>query len=339
MNQPPYNQYSVEALAEDTHFREWVRNPKMEGAAFWEAASKKNDAFSKKIQQAKLLVQKIDQHYQKQSPDRAHPDPHFTQLLSNVVRFGQAEQKAKLSRRRFTRRWAVAASIALLLGLGTWWATQKEVTEEQWIVHQTDFGEWKKVELPDGSLVHLNAHTELKTKTNWTEGQDRQVWLEGEAFFEVEKKPTTKAKFTVVTEALEVEVLGTKFNVNAQATNTKVFLEEGKIQLKTINQSLELQPNDFIDYTLGQTQLAVTEEKVSTTWKEGTLILEEKTVAEILQKLETIYGYSFEVEQKSLLKEQKTIAVPLDRLEVMLPIIERTLGVKSVKVGEKILLK
>lgn len=329
MNHQKYKAYSVEELADDADFRAWALNPTTEREAFWQAAGK-DEQLAKKITAALPLVVNIHRHYSELSPDRTTPDPNFAQLLTNIVRLDQAEQKAKLPQRKISRRWAVAASLAFLLGLGTWWATQSPTqVAENWLVHQTDFGEWKKVTLPDGSLVHLNAKTELKLSANWEEGQDRKVWLEGEAFFEVAKKPSTKAKFAVVTNALEVEVLGTMFNVNAKGENTKVFLEEGKIQLKTPNQSLALKPNDFIDYTLGQKELAITNQPIATSWKDGTLLLTKKTVGEILKRLEEIYGYTFKVEQTSLLSDKKTLAVPLDKLEVMLPILERTLGVDS----------
>lgn len=339
MNHQKYKDYTVEELADDADFRAWALKPTAENKAYWQAATK-DQQLAKKISEALSLVLNIHRHYKGLSPDRATPDPNFAQLLTNIVRLDQAEQKAKLSQRKISRRWAVAASLAFLLGLGTWWANQSTtVSPENWAVHQTDFGEWKKVTLPDGSLVHLNAKTELKLNANLEEGQDRKVWLKGEAFFEVEKKPATNAKFTVVTDALEVEVLGTMFNVAAKGTNTKVFLEEGKVQLKTANQTVALKPNDFIDYTVGQQKLSIVNKTESTSWKDGTLLLSEKTVAEILQRLEEIYGHPFKVERSSLLSEKKTLAVPLDKLEVMLPILERTLGVESELVDGQIILR
>jgi len=229
-----------------------------------------------------------------------------------------------------------------LLSVGLWFLSPDgAVVSNDWVVHNTEFGEWKELTLPDGSVVHLNAHSELRLKDSWGAEEDRQVWLKGEAFFEVAKKPVTKAKFRVITEALQVEVLGTRFNVKSIANNTKVFLEEGKIQLKAASQSLALQPSDFIDYTIGQQLIANTQktsEAADISWKDGTLILTQVTVAEILNRLEEIYGYSFEVKHPEILTERKTLAVPMDNIEVILPILERTLAVEIEKKGNHLML-
>ncbi len=109
--------------------------------------------------------------------------------------------------------------------------------------------------------------------------------------------------------------------------------------MTTKTQQLALKPNDFIDYTKGQAALKVSPQiikKEKTSWKDGTLILSEQTVATILQRLEEIYGCSFEVQRKSLLAERKTLAIPMKNLEVILPILERTLGVEIEKKDNQI---
>ena len=61
-------------------------------------------------------------------------------------------------------------------------------------------------------------------------------------------------------------------------------------------------------------------------------------MAEILERLEEIYGYSFEVEQTEILTQRKTLAVPMDNLAVILPILERILEVTIVQKGTHIVL-
>ena len=88
------------------------------------------------------------------------------------------------------------------------------------------------IKLPDGSLVQLNANSTLSFDTQWDASADRCVWLNGEAFFEVEKKPETKQKFKVITADLTVEVLGTEFNINSHHQQTRVFLQEGEDKIE-----------------------------------------------------------------------------------------------------------
>lgn len=336
-----YQEFTFEALIDNQEFRQWIRQPTEEKKQLWEAYLKANPTEQKKLEKAQKIILQLDQYYEKELPDSIAPDPNFAKLLTNIVRLDKAEQQRTLTKPKVQRRWMIAATIAALLSIGLWFLAANDTeSRDNWVVHTTEFGEWKKLQLPDGSTVHLNAHSELTVNKDWAIGADRQVWLKGEAFFEVEKKPATQAKFKVVTDALEVEVLGTQFNVKSKGENSQVFLEEGKIQLITATQQLALKPNDFIDYTKGQPALKVSSQpqKESTSWKDGTLILSEQTVAVILQRLEEIYGCSFEVQRKSLLEERKTLAVPMTKLEVVLPILERTLGVEMEKKGDRVYL-
>ncbi len=342
MSLKKYQQFTFETLIDDPDFRQWVSQPTEEKNQLWEAYLKANPTEREKLEKAQKIILELNQYYEKELPDSIAPDPNFAKLLTNIVRLDKAEQQRTLTKLKVQRRWMIAATIAALLSVGLWFLAANDTeTGDNWVVHTTDFGEWKKLQLPDGSTVHLNANSELKLNEDWAVGADRQVWLKGEAFFEVEKKRATNAKFKVMTNALEVEVLGTQFNVKSKGENTQVFLEEGEIQLTTTTQQLALKPNDFIDYTKGQTALKVspqTLKKEKTSWKDGTLILSEQRVATILQRLEEIYGCSFEVQRKSLLEERKTLAIPMKNLEVILPILERTLGVEIEKKDNQIYL-
>ena len=342
MNDKKYNNYSIADFADDPNFKNWVRQPNAQHQAYWRTVLLHNPSLENKIEAARKLIEELDQQFEKELPDGVSPDPKFAKLLTNIVRQEELVKERVLIKPKVQRRWAIAATIALLLSVGLWFLSAEQVVpDNDWVIHKTEFGEWKDLTLPDGSIVHLNANSELRLKDNWKEKQDRQVWLTGEAFFEVAKKPATKAKFSVITEALQVEVLGTRFNVKSLADNTKVFLEEGKIQLKSPTDSLSLQPNDFIDFTVGQrlTNTPKTSKETDFSWKDGTLILTQLTVTEILERLEEIYGYSFDVAEPKILKERKTLAVPMDKLEVIIPILERTLAVKIEEKDKRLILK
>ena len=127
---------------------------------------------------------------------------------------------------------AIAASVVLVVASGVWYLATHNV-EGSSNLYKTGFAKTKKITLPDGSKVTLNANSELKLSSNWGDKGDRQVWLEGEAYFEVEKKLATHQKFIVHTKDIDVEVLGTKFNVNTRHEKAIVSLEEGKIKLSS----------------------------------------------------------------------------------------------------------
>ena len=131
-----------------------------------------------------------------------------------------------------------AASVAALLALTAWlvWPGQGKKTIPVAVsgikdsVVVTLNGERKKVLLPDSTTVHLNSGSRLSYNNDFGKG-NRQVWLNGEAFFEVTKDAAHP--FLVNTDRITVKVLGTVFNVKAY--NTKEDIEttvvEGKVEV------------------------------------------------------------------------------------------------------------
>ncbi len=95
------------------------------------------------------------------------------------------------------------------------------------IVNNTN--EIKKILLPDNSKVTLNKGAKIEYGNSSIKGFNRQISLNGEAFFEVTKKDNQK--FIVQTEAYDITVLGTKFNVRTYSGDNSVVLKEGKVQL------------------------------------------------------------------------------------------------------------
>ena len=194
----------------------------------------------------------------------------------------------------------------------------------------TNYGEWRSIELPDGSKVKLNANSKIKFFKHWESGIDRSVWLNGEAFFEV-TKDSKGAKFTVHTDDLAVEVLGTSFNVHSRSEQTEVFLEEGKVRLDMGTEKRTMESGDFISYSSKQKKITAftqTSTELHASWKDGSLILNDKSLAEIMKKMEEIFGYKIVLQNEELLKERRTVAIPMEAIEVAIPILESTFGLE-----------
>lgn len=252
------------------------------------------------------------------------------EMLANIKRQVRPAKVRRLRKRSEAGAWIAAASVTLIFCVAAaLWLFRTDNT----IHYATGNREWQALELPDGSWVKLNANSEISYARSWTEGSDRKVWLKGEAFFKVEKKPATKAKFMVVTNDLEVEVLGTSFNVISRGTQTDVFLEEGEIKLNLGDREERLQPGDFIAYSAQEK--AVLERRSETppaepdnSWKQGVLIIKDKSVAEILQQIEQLYGIETKVLDPKLLEQIKTVSVPMGELELTIPLLEGTFVTK-----------
>jgi hypothetical protein len=124
--------------------------------------------------------------------------------------------------------------------------------KDQTMQYTTAGGEQQKITLPDGSEVYLNENSSLAFAKNWKAGVERKVRLEGEAYFKVEEKlyEGSKTKFTVATNDVKVEVVGTEFTVKELVQETQVFLQSGKIMLDIpdLNETIAMRPNEMVQY-------------------------------------------------------------------------------------------
>lgn len=246
-------------------------------------------------------------------------------------------------RSRFMPIASAAAVLVLIVGLSTrfWINTDGPTT------FTTAYGEPPQpIELPDGSKVKLNANSTLQFEDKWNNTEDRQVWLEGEAYFEVTKKSTTGQKFQVITPDLTVEVLGTAFNVNSHHDQTKVYLEEGKVLLKLKHlegQQELMEPGDLFSYAAESKKIITNEKKASqnlyTSWKNGVLVFESTALSEVLLKIEEIYGVEIQVAEEANYKREINTGLPMDKLDIVLPMLEDALRLKIEKEEDQLIIR
>lgn len=109
----------------------------------------------------------------------------------------------------------------------------KEEDEFENTVLKTNLGQTMKVRLPDASIVWLNAGSSLVYKNDIGKRRSREVFLEGEAYFDIAQN--SKKPFIVQTSAQVVEVKGTKFNIYAynDQSLTKTTVTEGVVEVKS----------------------------------------------------------------------------------------------------------
>jgi ferric-dicitrate binding protein FerR (iron transport regulator) len=194
--------------------------------------------------------------------------------------------------------------------------------------------------------VTLNANSSLSFKEEWNLKSAREVWLKGEAFFEVEKMfshvpsqtpGTVPVKFIVHTSPLEVEVLGTQFNVNNRREETKVVLKSGKVKLNVkAGEKIEeifMKPGEMVAYNEVSKALtkSVVDPDIHASWKDHHLIFEEASLGEISHMLEDVYGVIVAFEDPQLAHEQFTGLVPSDDLNVLLEAFTKLYGLQVTK--------
>lgn len=186
------------------------------------------------------------------------------------------------------------------------------------------YGKKFEVQLSDGTIVYLNAGTSLRYPVQFVKNQSRQVYLTGEAFFEVAKDKVHP--FTVNAQEVNVEVLGTKFNVNSyrEDASTDVVLVEGKVSLykdkKTTENQVYLTPGLKGSNVKGQQK--ITTETVNTdyytAWIKGSLVFKNASFNDIIKKLERHYNVTFINKNKMLGKEIFNARFDNEPIEVVL---------------------
>lgn len=148
-------------------------------------------------------------------------------------------------------------------------------------------GEYKLI-LEDGSRVYLNSNTKLRFPLVFA-GERRVVHLEGEAYFEVASD--SLKPFIVTTQGMEVQVLGTKFNIKAYTDDRAIFttLVSGAVQIKDGESahSVLLRPDEQCIYTAddGRMQIQTVDPQISLGWVHGRFVFENETLEEILKQL------------------------------------------------------
>ena len=303
-----YTNYKAEEFCEDADFIQWVLNPTDESNGFWAAFLTANPNQKQEVQLATEYIKTL--RFQE-------IDPSKEDMATLKQRIWQDIETHPLSIRRWWTRpayWAAAASILLVVTVGLfWWFQQRSLGEN---LYETAYGKTQKIELLDGSVVTLNAHSTLKVAADLAHQQVREVWLEGEAYFKIAK--LNGAKFIVHTAEAEVEVLGTEFNVNTRRKETKVILHEGKVKLSAANKaSVIMKAGDMaiVADKKEPIELKIVEPKKYDYWRDSVIVLNDKTVSEIAQMLEDNYGLTIQFENKDLLNKKLTGTLPLNSKE------------------------
>lgn len=323
--------YKVEDFVEDDHFRKWILEQDTAVDFFWQAYLRKYPHQEDKMNEARYLILDMFNFFNQKAETISIPDDGFSTKLKEIPR-----ELSNVKVRRLPI-YKLAAACILLTVISTFCYFQ--LTSKNQIEYITSNGEWEKITLPDGSKVQLNANSQLSLIKDWKEGEDRMVWLKGEAFFQVEKKPSTNAKFTVVTKDLKIKILGTTFNVNTRNQQTEVFLEEGKITLELDEKKESIEPGEFIAYSKEKKKITSRHkktEKIHSDWKNGFLKINNASMKVILDEIEIIYGIDLIATHEKILEKEGTITIPVDNLAMTKAILERAMNVKIEKKGKQL---
>lgn len=169
-------------------------------------------------------------------------------------------------------------------------------------------GQRVNITLPDGTNVWLNARTSIQYPLSFNK-EKRQLRLNGEAYFEVTKD--NKRPFVVQTDKFDVEVLGTKFNVEAYADKNEfeTTLMQGSVKVSSLenpSQTFVLAPDEKLFSREGALYVVPVYDYSSYRWKEGLICFRNEPFQGIMKAFEKYYGISILVESKEVWKHSYT---------------------------------
>jgi ferric-dicitrate binding protein FerR (iron transport regulator) len=337
-----YYGLGLEELLLDNFFIESIKNPTAQNEIFWKEFIAEHPEKSELIEQASTLVKQLD--FKKNLPREARKEAIWQNILSETQNTG----KVISMKVRKTWIWAAASVIGLVLIAATA-LLMKNVSKAS---ISTAYAEVKTVILPDSSIVMLNANSTIEYKKQWAKDMPREVWLNGEAFFDVKhinkqgQPIIISEKFIVHAGQTNIEVLGTTFNVVERKQVTSVVLQTGKVRVDFDNNkiaSVVMSPGELIKFDQKTNRVikekALTDKYIS--WRKKEILLNTTTVSDIINIIENTFGYEVEVENKQMLTRQLsgTGTITLENEETLFKALELLLNVNIVKKDRKIIFK
>jgi ferric-dicitrate binding protein FerR (iron transport regulator) len=222
----------------------------------------------------------------------------------NHLESQQEEQAAKPAYRWIMRFpiWAAAACVLLCLSVSIGLYFIKVQTPGRYTVLSVGIGKVKHWKLTDGSSVWLNAGSTMKLPADFNE-KNREIYLEGEAFFDVAKQ--AGHPFIIHSGKLRTRVLGTAFSISAYpgATLNTITVLNGKVQISDASHVLgNLTTDKKVEYqaSSGKHVIADVDAVKDIAWKEQQLVFTDLPMFDISLRLQRWYGYRFYFKNQQL---------------------------------------
>ncbi|MBC7891293.1 MAG: FecR domain-containing protein [Sphingobacteriaceae bacterium] len=321
------------SLAADESFQRWVLRADSDTEQHWTAFAEANPDLSDTLAEARHLVCLLRTEQEKKVQEAAQNTK--TRLFASldetpVVPLGRSWWQRPAT-------WAAACVALLLLALGGYFSQKTAAVEIR-----TAFGQTRVVVLPDGSTVTLNANSSLRYEPDFSETEIREVHLTGEGFFSV-KHTATHQRFRVRTARMNVEVLGTEFNLTDRPTASRVVLQTGKVAVQSSQnpaESLTMRPGDLVEMTARQprfTQRRVQAQRYRA-WTDHLWMLQNEPLGEVARRLEDEFGLRVVFANESFRAIEVTGTVSTQNLDDLTAVLSETLGLRFVRRGNDLLI-
>jgi len=305
-----YEEFTFIDFLKDEFFRSWVLKPDYENNLFWQNWIAKHPDKINDIDKARSFILGI--RYQEQQP---MPEEDFDQIHENIIRFQNEHHfKTELAKHRKGKSatfWYVAATvllIGLIAGVANWvnetgFSAPQDITIA-YKTNQAPAGAKKTFVLSDGTRVKLNSESSLRFPDTFS-GNYREVYLQGEAFFEVAEN--SKQSFLIHSTGFITEVKGTSFNIRAYLDEPqKIAVITGLVEVYVPGkEATSVYPQQMATLNSDSSRFEITsyDPVKELGWHNNILHFDNEKLLHVFQKLERWYGIEIEVSNASILKE------------------------------------
>lgn len=305
-------------------------NLKIFAKFFWGIATEKEKEHVYKSQEsAQMLEKQWENGAGMTTADKSEKDE-----MLHKIRENKSLDKG-LVRSINQRLMRVAAVLILLIAVGSVLYIFTDIDKKlqfnkiTYIEKVNPKGQRSKIILPDNSVVWLNADSKIQYAEDFLKQEKRLLKLTGEAYFDVSHNP--KKPFTIQIDEINVNVLGTRFNVRAypEYSNIQTTLLQGRVSLlnKSNNQVSYLEPGDMGVYQKeGKSILVRRQVDVDKmiAWKEGKLIFDNDPFTYIAAELERWYDIDIKIDEDLKGKYRYTMTITDESIQEVCNLIQET---------------
>lgn len=236
--------------------------------------------------------------------DRIRTRLKIAKLNNSTIRVAeQPSPRIKSTSLGFLR---VAASVCLI-ALTSWFIYSNFNKKDTQVAAVSKNNEWKEIEtsrgqtrtisMSDGSEIKLNVNSKIRFRTDFKQHTERQIFLDGEAFFDVASMPNKP--FVVVAKGIETRVFGTSFNIDARQPqeDVKVAVVSGKVKVSELEgkDQLYLDPEEMAVWSENKIEKSKYDAELILAWTNKTLIFKKSSFDEVIGELENWYDVDVEI--------------------------------------------
>jgi ferric-dicitrate binding protein FerR (iron transport regulator) len=371
-----YRQYKPEELAADLSFQRWKLYDAPIEREFWENWLQQNPDKRDLVDKANGVLLSLNALYEQPLATNSLLSDEDVKTEINRLYKSLADREEKRAPRWTVLRpfqswqYGMAASVALILGVIGWYAfsqldARPETTPTYGALTKRVASPWRtisnttdkpiEVRLPDESTVALKPNSQVRYPEQFTKNE-RDVYLLGEAFFDVTKDPNKP--FYVHTDVLTTKVLGTSFTVQAKKGQKagKVIVSTGRVVVSKQTEGKEslakeskqeadvvLTPNQQVTVSDASNQLVVSlvddPSLLDPASKEKFFRYRKTAMADVFAELEQAYGVDIQFDREAMKNCYLTASVVDEPLYDKLDLICRTINATYRRVGTQIIIE